>query len=56
MRLKQVRLARGRRAAAHVDSGHGRLYEHNGGDPRGEPRIIGLSDQNAGDVGDQISS
>ena len=56
MRLKQVRLARGRRAAAHVDSGHGRLLEHNGRDPRGEPRIIGLSDQNAGDVGDQISS
>ena len=55
MRLEQVGLARGRRAAADVDSGDGRLGEHDGGDARRETGIVGLPDQNAGDVGDQIS-
>ena len=55
MRLEQVGLARGRRAAADVDRRHGRLGEHDGGDAGGETGIVGLSDQNAGDVGDQIS-
>jgi hypothetical protein len=55
MGFEQIGLAGGRRAAAHVDSRDGRLREHHGGDARGEPRIIGLTDQDAGDVGDQIS-
>ena len=55
MRLEQVGLARGRRAAADVDGRDGGLGEHDGRDTGGETGIVGLSDQNAGNVGDQIS-
>ena len=55
MGLEQVGLARGRRAAADVNGRHGRLGEHDGRNAGGETGIVGLSDQNAGNVGDQIS-
>src|SRR5262249_52386707 len=54
-RFEQVGFPRARRAAAHVDGGDGRLLEHDGGYAGGETRIVGVSDQDAGDVGDEIA-
>ncbi len=55
MRFEQVGFARARRAAAHVDGGDRGLLEHNDGYPGGKTRVVGVSDQNAGDVGDEIA-
>jgi hypothetical protein len=55
VRFEQIGFPRARRAAAHVDRGDGRLLEHDGGYAGGETRILGVSDQDAGDVGDEIA-
>src|SRR2546425_345696 len=55
VRFQQIGFSRARRAAAHVDRGHRRLLEHNGGHARGETRLVGVSDQDARDVGDEIA-
>src|SRR5215468_1759818 len=55
VRFEQIGFPRARRAAAHVDRGHRRLLEHNGGHAGGETRLVGVSDQDARDVRDEIA-
>jgi hypothetical protein len=55
VRLEQVGLTRARRTAAHVDGGDGRLFEDDGRHSGREPRVVGLSDQDAGHIGDEIA-
>ena len=55
VRFEQVGFPRARRAAAHVDGGDRGLLEDNDGYAGGETRVVGVSDQNAGDVGDEIA-
>src|SRR5215813_6796424 len=55
VRFEQIGFPRARRAAAHVDGGDRGLLEDDDGYAGGETRVVGVSDQNAGDVGDEIA-
>src|SRR5215510_1548549 len=55
VRFEQIGFPRAGRAAAHVDRGHRRLLEHNGGHAGGETRLVGVSDPDARNVGDEIA-
>ena len=55
VRLEQIGFARARRAAADVDRRDRRFVEHDGGDAGGEPRVVGVTDTDAGNVGDEIA-
>ena len=54
MRLEQVGFARAWGAAAHVDRGDRGLVEHDRGHARGEARVFGIANPEAGHIGDQI--
>src|SRR5262249_20342440 len=55
VRFEQVGFPCARRAAAHVDGGDRGLLEDDDGYAGSETRVVGVSDQNAGDVGDEIA-
>ena len=54
-RIEQRGFARARAAAAHVDRGHGRLVENDGGRAGAEAEVLGMADFEAGNVGDEIA-
>jgi hypothetical protein len=55
VRLEQVGLARAGRAAADIDRGDRGLLEDDGGRARHQARVVGVSDQHARDVGDEVA-
>ena len=52
---EQVGLARPGRAAHHVDRGDRRLIADDDGHARLDPRIVGIADAEAGDVGEEVA-
>jgi len=54
-RIEQRHLTRARPPAAHVGRGDGRRVEHDRGHARRKTRIAGISDADAGDIGDEIA-
>src|SRR5262249_28349814 len=55
VRFEQIGFPRARRAAAHVDGSDRRLLEDNDGYAGGEARVVGVPDQHARDIGDEIA-
>ena len=54
MRLEQVGVACGGRAAAHVDRGNRGLREDDGADAGGKTSVVGVPDENPRDVRDEV--
>src|SRR5260370_575981 len=50
--IEQCALARAGRATADIDRGDGGLVEHDGRDAGSEPRVIGVADADAGNIGE----
>ena len=55
VRFEQIGFTRARRAAAHIDRGDGRLFENDCRDAGSETRVMGVSDQDASDIRDEIA-
>ena len=53
--IEQIRLAGPRPTAAHIDRGHRRAIEQDGGDPTAHAEVGGVPDLDAGNVGEKTT-